>query len=320
MVQLSEKMKYAIINYYEIGYNSQKIADLLKININTVYKWINRYKQTNEIERKSGSGRKTEITNEQILAVVNKIQINVFYSLEDIISKLKESNDISKYMVRQILEDSGYVYGLPPTRFPLTEEHKKMRLNFALTHVQIDWTKIVFTDETSCQENNYRVKRWYNPNNIYDHDILYKHCSKVNAWGAITYDDKEIYVFSEIMNADKYIEILDDYLMNVYQKDFYIIYDNDPKHTSKKAKKFLVENNFKTIDFPPYSPDLNPIENIWSILKRNIAKEHITTKIGLRKSIYRIWNAIDQHHIQNAIISMKDRLIKVIEAKGSYID
>ena len=320
MVQLSEKIKYAIINYHEIGYSSQQIAELLKININTVYMWLKRYKQTKEIERKHGSGRKTEITNQQILAVINEIKINVFYSLDDIILKLKESNDISKYMVRQILENSGYLYGFPPTRFPLTEEHKKIRLNFALTHLTIDWTKIVFTDETSCWKNNYRVKRWYNPNNIYDRDILYKHCSKVNAWGAITYDDKEIYVFSEIMNADKYIEILDDYLMNIYQKDFYIIYDNDPKHTSKKAKKYFKDNNFKIIDFPPYSPDLNPIENIWAILKRNIAKENITTMNDLRKSICRIWNAIDQHHIQNAIMSMKDRLNKVIEVGGSYID
>ena len=48
--------------------------------------------------------------------------------------------------------------------------------------------------------------------------------------------------------------------------------DNDPKHRSKVAKEFLDREVPKTIDWPPNSHDLNPMENMWSILKRRVEK------------------------------------------------
>jgi transposase len=297
-MQLSEKDKYAIVNYREAGWSHIRIAKTLKINVKTVYLYVGRYREMEDVNRKTGSGRKPEVTNEMIMHVMNEIHKNAYYSIDELFTQVNETISITKYMIRKILFGNGYIYDLPPIRFPLSEEHKKKRLTFAISHLMIDWTKIIFLDETACWKDNKQVKRWHNPNNIYDCDVMYKHGSKCNVWGAITYNEKEIHVFHDNMNADKYVQILEDFLGNLHDDDHYILQDNDPKHTSKKARAFMEENKFKTLKFPSYSPDLNPLENIWGIFKTNVAKRNTDTINEFKQILYQEWNSIDQQYIQ----------------------
>ena len=55
-------------------------------------------------------------------------------------------------------------------------------------------------------------------------------------------------------------------------------HDHAPSHNSKLIKNFTQENNVNILDWPVNSPDLNPIENLWSLVKRRLGKVECSTK------------------------------------------
>lgn len=71
------------------------------------------------------------------------------------------------------------------------------------------------------------------------------------------------------MDAEIYVKILKEALLPSTQKmfpenNYLFMQDNDPKHTSKRAHAFFEQNGIEWWKTPAESPDLNPIENLWS--------------------------------------------------------
>ena len=77
----------------------------------------------------------------------------------------------------------------------------------------------------------------------------------------------------------------------------------------------------KSLNWPGNSPDLNPIENLWSLMKRKIRETEPTTMNALKKTIEEVWfNKIYRDYVQNLYNSMPGRLQEVIKAKGGHIN
>ena len=88
----------------------------------------------------------------------------------------------------------------------------------------------------------------------------------------------------------------------------------------KLAKKWKEENLIDRMDWPSNSPDLNPIENLWRIMKVKVGKFHPQNIIQLKASIRAVWRSLPNNLAQNLANSMPNRINKIFEVKGDSID
>ncbi len=95
-------------------------------------------------------------------------------------------------------------------------------------------------------------------------------------------------------------------------------HDNDPKHTSKVTVGFLKKNRVKVIQWPSMYPDLNPIEHLWGILKRQVEHHSPSSIQSLKEVILEEWKKIDLAKCRQLVHSMPRRLGAVIKNHGGH--
>lgn len=150
----------------------------------------------------------------------------------------------------------------------------------------------------------------------------------IKMWGCLNRNGLGEYEIIEgNLNGNKYRNILSEKLLLSANKmdieeDYILLQDNDPKHTCRIVKEFLREKEINAfLDYPPCSPDLNPIENVWHNLKIEVGKRKAKNLEELRNNVKEAWTQMDltkKIYFCNLVDSMPERLEAVIKAKGFH--
>ena len=127
-------------------------------------------------------------------------------------------------------------------------------------------------------------------------------------WGAISFAGKsELLVLHGHVNSEVYQETLKrgllPFMRTHHPNGSTFMQDNAPVHTSRATKAFLDEKRVQTLDWPANSPDLNPIENLWALMKKRLTDMVIKTPVELEAALRRIWREIPLETVQSLINS-----------------
>ena len=103
-----------------------------------------------------------------------------------------------------------------------------------------------------------------------------------------------------------------------------LMQDNAPPHKASQTMDELRERNIPPIICPPYSPDLNPIEHVWKLMKGYIAYHYPDLARGnnrpqdeLRRIVAEAWDrTVDENELEKLVESMPSRIRAVYEAQG----
>ncbi len=297
---MSQDLRKKIISLHKKDEGYKKISKALLIRQNTVAKVVQTFKKdgTATISQRC-PGRPRKLTPRQERLLMRRVEENRHASLLQLSKEVESQTGvtISRDTIRRTLQRNG---------MPLLKpRHKKARLEFARAHADKDedyWDSILWSDESKINvfgTDGFKTV-WCRKGEEYKEKCMVptvKHGGgSVLMWGCMSAAGvEELHFIDGIMNSKMYCSILKEKILpslRALGRRALFQHDNDPKHTSKATVGFL-KNRVKVIQWPSMSSDLNPIEHLWGILKRQVEHHSPSSIQSLKEVILEEWKKID---------------------------
>ena len=162
------------------------------------------------------------------------------------------------------------------------------------------WSRVLFSDETTIRQYDCRgsgtVRRpqgkRYDPRYVLP---TVRHSASVMIWGCFSMTGRGSLWFlppNTTMKAENYLELLKDrlQLMMAIREASIFMHNGAPCHQAKSVKNWLTGESIDVLSpWPGNSPDLNPIENPWKIVKDKVAARRPGSQSELRAAIKEVW-------------------------------
>ena len=305
----------------------------MKVSKTAVHNAITKYQNEGIFTDRKRSGR-PKVTSPREDRLMHKVVTrSPMSSSEKIQAKLIDTGTAvsTKTIQRRLSLEFGLKSCKPARKPRLTEAMKKKRLDFAKRHADWNtemWKRVLFSDESSVSQFSVRKYRVWRPAGA-RHEEKYtlptvKHPPSQMVWGAMSSMGTAGLYFlppGTTMNGEKYVNLLKSKLdihMTIHNCQIFM-HDGAPCHRSKMVKKFLEQKNIQMLEWPGNSPDLNPIENLWCVMKNKVSEKHPTNLSALQLAIKEVWvKEISSDYCCTLIESMPHRLQEVIKKKGGH--
>ena len=319
----------SIIHAHGRGMSSNAIASLHGVGRSQVRTVIKKFLQGQKVTRKGGPGRPRKTTPNQDRKIVSDVKRNPRLSCRDIQSINSDLN-VSTATVRRRIVETGEFGSYFTTRKPfISKINRQKRLAWAKAHKNWtvdEWKRVLWSDESPFVLRFKRKQRIWRRHsdrfNIANCDATVKHDKKVNVWGCFAaHGVGRLYRVEGILEKHQYQRILQDEMLTSKlalfgESAWFFQQDNDPKHTANINKDWLLQNDVPTMEWPSQSPDLNPIENLWSILDYQCRGRTPNNENELFQCLLEAWNCLSLETLHNLIESMPRRCAAVIKSRG----
>lgn len=222
------------------------------------------------------------------------------------------------------------------------------RLEWARVNADRDWKTVIFTDESIFQTKAKNVMRVVRPagkdaayDRKYSRPRFRSGWSSVHVWGALAYGKR--YPLMRVdtavraaypdaaedgiskLSAERYANLVLFERLSTYAAELaregrqgLVVEDGASIHTARVCERARDELGLVQVEHPASSPDLNPIEHLWALIKQRIWKRvrRPRTKEELWVAIQEEYAAIPQSVLDALVLGMDVRPAEVIKAKG----
>jgi transposase len=324
-VPLMTRMLIVIMNL--LGFSDSLIVEWSGHPLSTIHRWVNRFSAAGDVLDAPGRGRRRVTTQEIDAAIVSLAEEEKFITPRVIRNRLGVRASVRT--IRRRLNEAGLFGRVARISWPLSQDVIQERLTFAEDYAGWDgndWGSVLFSDE-ACIWLGDASQIWVQrPEDtaFLDQYMVHRPDShaKISVWaGFSALGLTRIHIVEGTMNSAKLVDIfsseLHQYARRTWRnQQWHLLQDNSPVHTSDEVQDWLADNEIPRFDFPRYSPDLNPMENLWAYLKRELDHDFYENTEQLAVAVQNQWNKIPLEILLALVESMPHRLEAVRVHRG----
>ena len=335
MTKVTVDIRNNITSLLVDGHSIREVAKRVGVNKSTVQKI--RAKYLPGIPKRS-SGRHAKLTPQSKRYCVRSITSGKLQTATAVAKKLKEdlNIEVSANTVRRTFKEAGLEAGKKVEKPSLSAKNIRERLKFAKSHKNWtidDWMRVIWSDETKINRFCSDGMSWCwksDGNSLQNHHVQQTvkfGGGSIMIWGCMTSKGAGFMCkINDTMTLHVYLEVLQDELQKTIEYYEFnpanIIFqqDNARCHTTRMIQNYFKNQPFDVLEWPAQSPDLNPIETLWAIIKRRL-NEYDAPPAGINElwdRIQTIWNDITPETCYKLIASMPKRIEAVLKAKGKW--
>lgn len=298
---LNDAMKSKVVSLKQYSkLTNLEIANECECSVSTVKRWWSRYGTEGNVLTKPRPGQPRVLDASQKAEIIEMIEEDPFLTAKYI----GRQYNVSYMTIIRLLREHGIHCRTSAKQTKLTEDHKIYRVAFCenlLEKSNADLDCIMFTDEKTFSTDVRWRKQVYRPRNtrhVTGYIRTENLSGRINAayWGAISVDGPatDIIKINGRFNSVQYLDILRNHVEPIMTPDKIFMHDNSPVHTAGVVMEYLSNQEFDTMAWCPMSPDLNPIENVWSYVIYDWPQMQTRSPRALDLLVQERWAALRQ--------------------------
>lgn len=292
--RLAERYHALLLGF---DYKWEEVARILFRSTKQIRKWVKAYNRNGieGLKSRKQNGNPPKLSSEQkseVKEIVSSSPRDKGYCFSSWNTKnLKQiirdrfGIIVSQETVRRLLHAFGFVWKKPEYKFVLSNEAEKEKFLEQVEEAiknKKDNEVILFEDECTARQHP-TIKNTWIPKGVRKFIGTFGNHAKRNVFGFVNIlTGHVINRITDSLKSVEFIESLEEVKRRYRGKKIKLFTDKSPGHTSGKTQKYLADNEswLEVVYLPTQSPELNPVEELWQVMRKIVTHNHLFSTLG----------------------------------------